>query len=161
MRWEVACTDFGLDALCEQGPSISAIATWHMPEAYQTQQYPEFELFEEEDLLGFKVFLESVLARVSGNVVMVLDNSRVHRNADVVKFVEENERLEIVFLPAYAPELNPIELLWAWVKGHWLANLVVLSVEELRGLWRDAVDPLVVRPLPQPKARPALLPIQP
>jgi putative transposase len=89
--------------------------------------------------LGFKAFLESVLARVPGNVVMVLDNSRLHRNAEIVKFVEENDRLEIVFLPAYAPELNPIELLWAWVKGHWLANLVVLSVEELRGLWREAL----------------------
>ena len=89
--------------------------------------------------LGFKAFLESVLARVPGNVVMVLDNSRLHRNAEIVKFVEDNERLEIVFLPAYAPELNPIELLWAWVKGHWLANLVVLSVDELRGLWREAL----------------------
>jgi putative transposase len=89
--------------------------------------------------LGFKAFLESVLARVSGNVVMVLDNSRIHQNAEIVKFVEENERLEIVFLPAYAPELNPIELLWAWVKGHWLANLVLLSVDELRGLWREAL----------------------
>ena len=54
--------------------------------------------------LGFKAFLESVLARVPGNVVMVLDNSRLHRNAEVVKFVEENDRLEIMFLPAYAPE---------------------------------------------------------
>ena len=89
--------------------------------------------------LGFKAFLENVLARVPGKVVMVLDNSRLHRNAEVVKFLEENERLEIVFLPAYAPELNPIELLWAWVKRHWLANLVVLSVDELRGLWRDAL----------------------
>ena len=85
--------------------------------------------------LGFIAFVESVLARVPGKVVMVLDNSRVHRNADVVKFVEETDRLEVVFLPAYAPELNPIELLWAWVKGHWLANLVVLSVDE----WRDAL----------------------
>jgi putative transposase len=89
--------------------------------------------------LGFKAFLESVLARVPGNVVMVLDNSRGHRNAEIVKFLEENTRLEVVFLPAYAPESNPIELLWAWVKRHWLANLVVLSVDELRGLWRDAL----------------------
>ena len=133
--------------------------------------------------LGFIAFLESVLARVPGNVVMVLDNSRVHRNAEVVKFVEETDRLEVVFLPAYAPELNPaaqarqrsrpvsdpspkvllwgqdrcrcwikkvlvwgqeIELLWAWVKRHWLANLVVLSVDELRGLWWDASRPTCV-----------------
>jgi putative transposase len=89
--------------------------------------------------LGFKAFLESVLVRVPGKIVMVLDNSRVHRNAEVKKFLVENARLEIVFLPAYAPELNPIELLWAWVKRHWLADLAVLSVDVLRGLWRDAL----------------------
>ena len=27
-------------------------------------------------------------------------------------------------LPAYAPELNPTEDLWAWLKGTELANLV-------------------------------------
>lgn len=26
------------------------------------------------------------------------------------------------FLPAYAPELNPVEYLWAWLKRHALAN---------------------------------------
>jgi putative transposase len=87
--------------------------------------------------LSFIAFLESVLAHVPGKIVMVLDNSRVHRNTDVVKFVKETDRLEVVFLPAYALELNPIELLWAWMKRHWLANLVVLSMDELRGLWRD------------------------
>ena len=83
---------------------------------------------------------------------MVLDNSRLHRKAEVVKFLGENTRLEVVFLPAYAPErakpvrccvrakkLNPIELLWAWVKGHWLANLAVLSLERSHGLWREAL----------------------
>jgi transposase len=27
-------------------------------------------------------------------------------------------------LPAYAPELNPVEGLWSWLKGSQLANLV-------------------------------------
>ena len=107
--------------------------------------------------LGFRAFLENVLARVPGQVVMVLDNSRLHRNAEVMKFLEKNTRLEVVFLPAYAPErpkpvrcccrakkLNPIELLWAWVKQHWLANLVMLSVDELCSLWRDASRPTCV-----------------
>ena len=75
---------------------------------------------------------------------MVFDNSRLYRNAEIVKFLEETDRLKVVFLPAYAPELNPIELLWAWVKGHWLANLVVLSVDELRGFWREASRPTCV-----------------
>ncbi|NBZ87115.1 hypothetical protein [Stagnihabitans tardus] len=58
MRWEVACSDFGIDALCEEGPRISSKALWHLPEAYQVQQNPEFELFEEEELLGFTASLD-------------------------------------------------------------------------------------------------------
>ena len=58
MRWEMACTDFGLDALSEEGPRISAMTIWHLPEAYQTQQYPEFELFEEQEFLGFSASLD-------------------------------------------------------------------------------------------------------
>ena len=66
--------------------------------------------------LGFIAFLESVLARVPGNVVMVLDNSRVHRNAEVVKFVEDTDRLEVVFLPAYAPERPKPVRCWCGAK---------------------------------------------
>jgi hypothetical protein len=58
MRWEIACSDFGIDALFEEGPRISALAIWHLPESYQTQQYPEFELFEEEELFGFGASLD-------------------------------------------------------------------------------------------------------
>ena len=28
----------------------------------------------------------------------------------------------MAFLPPYAPDLNPVEYLWAWLKRHALAN---------------------------------------
>ncbi len=84
-------------------------------------------------------FLKYVLEQESGNIVMVLDNSRLHRNKLVSAFVAGIERLEVVFLPSYAPELNPIELLWAWVKRFWLGNRVLKSVVELFELWRDGL----------------------
>ncbi len=91
-------------------------------------------------------FLKYVLDQEAGQIVMVLDNSRLHRNQLVSAFVAEEERLEVVFLPSYAPELNPIELLWAWVKGFWLGNRVVKSMVELFELWRDGL--VVVTGLP-------------
>lgn len=30
--------------------------------------------------------------------------------------------IQIAFLPPYAPELNPVEYLWAWLKRHATAN---------------------------------------
>jgi transposase len=34
-------------------------------------------------------------------------------------------------LPAYAPELNPVEGLWSWLKGTLLANLVCPTLREV------------------------------
>lgn len=84
-------------------------------------------------------FLEYILGQEAGKIVMVLDNSRLHRNKLVSAFVAGVDRLEVVFLPSYAPELNPIELLWGWMKGFWLGNRVVRSVVELFELWRDGL----------------------
>jgi len=48
----------------------------------------------------------------------------------------------IDFLPPYAPELNPVEYLWAWLKRHALANFCPNSIAELahttRGKLRSA-----------------------
>ena len=38
----------------------------------------------------------------------------------------------IAFLPPYAPELNPVEYLWAWLKRHALANFCPENLHVLR-----------------------------
>ncbi len=43
--------------------------------------------------------------------------------------------LEVVRLPPYAPELNPIEGLWSAVKGKELANYAAVDLDDL---WRVA-----------------------
>jgi transposase len=51
-------------------------------------------------------------------------------------------KIELAFLPPYAPELNPVEYLWAWLKRHALANDCPDSLAELattaRGKLRSA-----------------------
>ena len=47
-------------------------------------------------------------------------------------FVEEQARLSLSFLPAYAPELNPIEKVWAYVKKHVLGNFCARHLGELK-----------------------------
>ena len=39
--------------------------------------------------------------------------------------------LALAFLPPYAPELNPVEYLWAWLKRHALANFCPDGLTEL------------------------------
>jgi transposase len=44
---------------------------------------------------------------------------------------EQCQWLQIEYLPAYAPDLNPVEGLWANLKGTELANRACQSLEEL------------------------------
>ncbi len=49
------------------------------------------------------------------NIVIVLDNFRSHRANVTVNFAEENG-IELVYLPPYSPDLNPIEFIWKSIK---------------------------------------------
>jgi hypothetical protein len=58
-------------------------------------------------------------------LIVVWDNWLVHRHDDV-HATAQAEQIELLFLPTYAPWLNPIEKLWRWLKqevvhGHRLA----------------------------------------
>jgi len=48
---------------------------------------------------------------------IVLDNLNVHRNPEVRQAVEA-AGCQLVFLPAYSPDFNPIELVFAQLKTH-------------------------------------------
>ncbi|GGR23731.1 hypothetical protein GCM10008957_39510 [Deinococcus ruber] len=65
-------------------------------------------------------------------MVVVLDNAGIHRSKSVQAFVALHERLSLVYLPPYAPELNPIELVWAYIKRNVLGNCCLRTVKELR-----------------------------
>jgi transposase len=47
---------------------------------------------------------------------VVQDNWSIHRHPDVLATLATLPRLEPVWLPTYAPWLNPIEKLWRWLK---------------------------------------------
>lgn len=78
------------------------------------------------------VCLSHVLRRVAGEVVVIVDRAMIHRAKAVQAFVACHKRVELVYLPPYAPELNPIELLWADLKRHITGNFCALSVSALR-----------------------------
>jgi len=87
-----------------------------------------------------QLFLEHLLKHVPGLIVVVLDNAGIHRSKMVQAFVENHERLSLVYLPPSAPELNPIELVWASVKRNVLGNCRLRSLEALKaklvGAWQ-------------------------
>ena len=102
-----------------------------------TLDYETGEVFcvEEEtyDAEVFLSFLKKVLARYpSGKTVMVLDNARIHRARLIQPFLEENrDRLELIFLPPYSPQLNLVEGLWKWLKEAVINNVFLGSAQKI------------------------------
>ena len=77
-------------------------------------------------------FLEHLLRHLPGKLLVIWDGLPGHRSRLVAEFVaEQNGRLELERLPAYAPELNPVEYLWGHLKHHELPNFCPKNLSEL------------------------------
>ena len=77
-------------------------------------------------------FLEQLALNYPGrNVFVIWDGLRAHWSKKVEAWISKHSRFELFKLPAYAPELNPIEFAWGHIKYHQLANLAPESEQEL------------------------------
>lgn len=65
----------------------------------------------------------AMISREAGpdvHVVLVLDNAGWHH----ARALKVPDGMTLLFLPAYSPELMPMERLWCWMKEHDLSNRV-------------------------------------
>lgn len=85
-------------------------------------------------------FLRDLLKHLRGNVVVVWDRGGNHKGPVIRKFLARNRRLGLEMLPPWAPELNPVEPAWSWLKASELANFVPVDVA---GLDAEVVDRLI------------------
>jgi transposase len=68
-------------------------------------------------------FLGHLLRHLPGKLLVVWDGLPQHRARLVTEFISaQRGRLAIERLPAYAPELNPVEYIWGYWKHHELPN---------------------------------------
>ena len=67
----------------------------------------------------FQHFLEGLIARYPGDnkILLVLDNARAHHSKELKPFLEDyKDKLELMFLPSYSPDLNPMEWFWKFLR---------------------------------------------
>jgi len=77
-------------------------------------------------------FLRNLRRHVAGPVVVVWDRLGSHRSGVTQAHVTAQAKwLSMEYFPAYAPELNPLEYLWATFKGKDVANYPADSIAEL------------------------------
>lgn len=78
-------------------------------------------------------YLRHLKAHLGGPLTILWDGSRVHDRAKLVQqYLAQHPEIQTERLPAYAPELNPDELVWAWTKYTRLSNLAAEHTDWLR-----------------------------
>jgi transposase len=76
-------------------------------------------------------FLGQLVAQVDAPMVLIWDRLNAHRAYRVQEYLAEHPQLVTEFFPPYAPELNPIEYVWGYLKLNPLANLAFFDLEQL------------------------------
>ena len=112
-----------------QRQSINAISAVNARGAFWYEVYAErfnATRFKEE-------FLRSFMRRRKRPVFLVLDGHPSHRAKLIADYVKQLKgRLELHFLPGYAPELNPDEFVWNYVKHEGVSKKPLRRNESLR-----------------------------
>lgn len=67
-------------------------------------------------------FLKDLRRHVRGPLILIWDRLKVHRGRAMTTHLERCPRIRTELLPAYAPELNPVEYVWSHLKGNPLVN---------------------------------------
>ena len=92
-------------------------------------------------------------------VVLVEDNGPIHTSKrSFAALAACAHWLTVEWLPKYAPELNDIEPVWRDLKAHHLAHQTFTDVAALDQAIHDAVIDLNRERIPDPLARPRILP---
>jgi transposase len=91
-------------------------------------------------------YLRALHQQHGGPIIAVLDRLNAHRSA-VKRLRQQGAHwLSVEWLPAYAPELNPVEALWSHAKYSTLANFVPDDLEHLDEAVMDAIDDIYFKP---------------
>jgi transposase len=78
-------------------------------------------------------FLQMLLRKVPGNLLVIWDGATIHRCQAVKDFLAKGgaKRIHLERLPASAPELNPQEGVWNLLKRRELKNLCAVDFQQL------------------------------
>lgn len=88
----------------------------------------------------FEAFVADLLRHFPAGMILVIDRWMVHRSG--VRRLKQRfgRRVDVEWLPAYAPELNPDEQVWNHSKYSQLANLIPKDVKHLAGAVEESLQ---------------------
>lgn len=70
----------------------------------------------------FKVYLQEILLpNLPKSSYLIMDNASFHKGEDIEEIIKAYD-INLIYLPTYSPDLNPIEKKWAQIKS-WYRKL--------------------------------------
>ncbi|MDI6104671.1 transposase [Actinoplanes sp. NEAU-A12] len=81
--------------------------------------------FTERDYIGL---IDAAQQQLDGPIVLIWDILSIHVSVAMREMIDARDWPHVVRLPAYAPDLNPVEMLWSHLKRG-IGNLAVRGVD--------------------------------
>jgi len=94
---------------------------------------------------GYARLLDAAHQQLGGPIVLVWDNLNTHTSRAMAELIAARLWLAVCQLPAYAPELNPVEAVWSHLKRS-LANLAKRNIAQLATLIKTRLKRMQYRP---------------
>ncbi len=90
-------------------------------------------LYPRQNIRGPEVlhFLRHLRRHNPGSLLLLWDRGKPHRHQQVQEYLQRHPRWHVEWLPPYAPELNPQEQVWNYLKFGCLANFAPDNVAQI------------------------------
>ncbi len=93
------------------------------------------------------VFLKQMLAfHPKRHLVVVMDQAKPHTSNQMKKFLDDQRRLHVFYLPPYSPDWNPDEKVWNHLKTQELKSHTARSQSELKSLTNKKLRSMANKP---------------
>ena len=90
-----------------------------------------YDKVDTEVVIGhFNLFVDEI----TKPTVVVIDNASIHKSKKFKEMLPiwKKKGLTVFYLPPYSPQLNPIEMVWKFMKYYWIELDAYISTENMK-----------------------------
>ena len=90
-----------------------------------------FDGFDSDTFIHYLKWLQRTF-KTKKKIVLVLDNATSHKSNKVKEYIQKRKKkIELLYLPPYSPELNPIERVWKNLRYYVTHNIYFKNLKML------------------------------
>jgi len=109
-----------------------------------------YQYIKKLDYINFGYFLEYIIKQFPNinKIYIILDNARAHHAKALNPLLKTlQDKIELVFLPPYSPDLSEIETVWQNIKGEVVYNGFYSSFEDFKEALTNSLEINISNPI--------------